>query len=82
MAYFSNSSEGDVFVAQCGRCKYGQSSCPIAFVQMMYNYDAVNNAEATAILDALVKQDGTCTVFEMAKKEFEIDLNQINMFED
>lgn len=63
MAYFSNGTEGEVFAEQCGRCVYGMSYCPIHFVQTEYNYQAVNNEVAIKILEALVKQDGTCNVF-------------------
>jgi len=82
MAYFSNSTEGDVFVAQCAKCKYGQLPCPVALIQMEFNYDAVNNKIATAIMDILVKEDGTCSVWKMAQKEFEIDPNQLEMFDE
>ena len=80
MAYFSNGSEGSVFDAQCGKCKFGLKPCPIAFVQTMFNYDAVNNIVATKILNELVKDDGTCTVFAMAKTDFEINPNQLELF--
>ena len=80
MAYFSNGSEGMVFDTQCGRCKFGLKPCPIAWVQMNYNYDAVNNDVATAILNDLVKDDGTCQVFEMAKLDFEIDPDQLTLY--
>jgi len=76
MAYFSNSGEGSGFDEQCGRCKHGEGPCPIAFVQMAYNYEACNDKVATKILDELVKQDGTCTVFEMAKRDFASDGSQ------
>lgn len=79
MAYFSNGSEGEVFDQQCAKCKYGQSPCPIAFVQMEYNYSAVGNETAADILNELVRQDGTCTVFEMAKQDFFKDPNQIEL---
>lgn len=85
MAYFSNGSEGSVFDSQCSRCKFGQSPCPIAFVQMTYNYDQLTSKKAgdpTAfnILENLVKSDGTCEVFKMAKEDFEIDPNQLKLF--
>ena len=72
MAYFSNSCEGSVFDYQCSICKYGEKPCPIAFVQMDYNYEACNNKTAKAILDDLVKQDGTCAMFDEFKKDFEL----------
>jgi len=72
MAYFSNGSEGMCFDDQCAKCKYGQEPCPIALVQMIYNYDACNNEVASNILNALVKNDGTCTVFELMKSDIKI----------
>lgn len=65
MAYFSNSSEGMSFDDECQGCKYGQEPCPIALVQMSFNYEAVDNKEATEILDCLVKDDGTCEMKKM-----------------
>ncbi len=70
MAYFANSTEGSCFDAQCEICKYGEDPCPIAFVQIEYNYDAANNEVATNILEHLIKSDGRCMMFEMCKKEF------------
>ena len=80
MAYFSNGTEGMSFDAQCGICKYGNKSCPIAYVQQTYNYKAANNEVATKILDELVKNDGTCTMFELAKQDFFKDPNQLELF--
>ena len=37
MAYFANSTEGDVFYEQCAICKYGEEPCPIRFIQLIYN---------------------------------------------
>jgi len=70
MAYFSNGTAGEVFDAQCMKCKYGQKRCPILSVQYRYNYDAVNNATATAILDKLVKNNGTCMMYAMDPEGF------------
>lgn len=82
MAYFSNGSEGAVFDAQCARCRFGQSPCPIALVQMDANYDQLKDTTGTArnILNNLVHEDGSCQVFEMAKEYFEIDPNQMKLF--
>ena len=82
MAYFSNGSEGMVFDDQCQKCKYGKSPCPIALVQMDYNYDQCRDTTGTAtkILDILVSDKGVCAVWEMAKTEFEIDPNQLELF--
>lgn len=65
MAYFPNGTSGEVFVEQCGRCRYGDGPCPIWQVQHDYNYDACNNKVATAILGALVKNDGACAMFKL-----------------
>ncbi len=60
MAYFANGSEGGVFDEECSTCKLGELPCPIAGVQMTYNYDAVNNKVATKILGELVEDSGKC----------------------
>ena len=73
MAYFSNSTEGSVFEHQCSLCKYGQDPCPIALVQFMYNYEACNNEVATKILNELVSNNGTCSMWKEFKKDFRID---------
>lgn len=80
MAYFSNGTEGSVFDDQCARCKYGQQPCPIAWVQQEYNYAAVNNEVASAILNDLVKDDGTCTMHETFREDFGADPNQLDLF--
>ena len=72
MAYFANGSEGAVFDHQCSLCKYGDTFCPIAWVQMEYNYEACNNEVAGKILDELVHSDGTCVMFETFKDDFMI----------
>jgi hypothetical protein len=72
MAYFANGSEGMCFDEECSACKYGQEPCPIAWVQLNYNYEACNNEVATAILNALVKNDGTCEMFKAFEKDFKI----------
>lgn len=71
MAYFANGSEGDCFTEQCMRCRYGDQPCPIAMVQFNYNYAACNNEVASNILHDLVKQDGSCAMFELDPDWFE-----------
>ncbi len=80
MAYFANGTEGMRFDEQCSRCKYGGAPCPIALVQMAYNYDAVKNKIASSILGYLVKDTGKCMMWEMAKADFEIDSEQNRLF--
>jgi hypothetical protein len=74
MAYFSNSSDGSNFDRRCGDCRAFMRQCPIAFVQISYNYDqitALNQGDETAklILDALVDDEGKCRMFEIMQKE-------------
>lgn len=71
MAYFPNGTSGACFAEQCARCRYGGKPCPIAMVQMMYNYDACGNETATAILDDLVSDDGVCSMFNLDPDWFE-----------
>jgi formate hydrogenlyase subunit 6/NADH:ubiquinone oxidoreductase subunit I len=82
MAYFSNGSEGAVFDDQCARCKYGDKPCPIAAVQMEYNYDQHKDKTGTTIklLNDLVKDDGTCNMYETFKDDLAIDPNQMTLF--
>lgn len=77
MAYFYCGTEGIRFDDQCALCRFGHRMvdkpdhdsnpewmCPIRQVQYKYNYDAVKIPVATAILDTLVRDDGTCTLFQ------------------
>ena len=80
MAYFSNGTEGMCFDDQCQKCKYGQMACPIAFVQLLFNYDAANNKVATEILNILVRNDGTCNMWDEFKADFFKDPNQEILF--
>jgi hypothetical protein len=73
MAYFPNGTSGEVFAEQCSRCRYGQGSCPIWNIQQEFNYKACNNKVASAIMDKLVLNDGTCMVFIMAEEFFDVD---------
>ncbi len=72
MAYFSNGSSGACFEEQCDECRYGKKPCPIALIQLTYNYDAVNNNTATKIMSDLIKNDGTCEMFKSFKKDFQL----------
>ncbi len=83
MAYFSNGSEGTVFDDQCAKCKYGKKPCPIAWVTMNYNYDQHNDKSGVAskILNDLVTDKGECKMWTFAKSDFEIDPNQLDLFD-
>ena len=73
MAYFSNGTEGSVFDVECEGCKYGEEGCPIAYVQMEYNYTAQSNKIAKSILNCLVKDDGTCVMKKSFSRDFKTD---------
>jgi hypothetical protein len=86
MAYFSNSTAGDAFDAQCGACPLGagtgEHGCPVALVQLMFNYDQVGNDVAEKILGILVSDKTLCAVYPLAKKlthNDEADENQLSL---
>ena len=56
MAYFSSGTEGTALTNECVGCPLFDKGCPIACVQLVYNYDACNNPVATKILNDLVEQ--------------------------
>ena len=62
MAYFSNSTEGMVLDSQCDECIHEdpEAGCPVAFIQMNYNYIQVGNTNLEQILLALVDKNGCC----------------------
>jgi hypothetical protein len=80
MAYFANSSEGNVFDEQCSKCRYGEKACAIYAVQSLFNYDACNNKVARSILDLLVDNSGACSMWKEFRQDFEIDPNQLDLF--
>ena len=59
MAYFSNSTHGAPFDAECTECILGEDVCPIASVHLGYNYEQCKegNELARTILNELVTQD-------------------------
>lgn len=73
MAYFSNSTEGDILDRQCSKCRYGEGECPIRYVQTVYNYDAAENDTATKILNCLVSGKGICQMRKIFKKDLATD---------
>jgi len=68
MAYFGNNTEAEPFMDQCSKCIFGDKPCPIAFAQFTYNYEAVNNKTATEILNILVQNNGSCSMFKEFKE--------------
>ena len=74
MAYFPNGASGECFDEQCARCIMFDRSCPISLVQLKYNYSACNIEAAGAILGDLVKDDGSCAMFNTAPEIFDAAL--------
>lgn len=64
MAYFPNGSAGEVLDNQCAECPLGDGPCPVALVQMMYNYTQVGDGEKNLrdAMTLLVDERGICQV--------------------
>ena len=64
MAYFPNGSSGEVLDMQCADCPLGDGPCPVALVQMTFNYDQCDDSEAKLrqAMTYLVNDEGTCEV--------------------
>lgn len=63
MAYFSNATEGAILDAQCPNCP-GGPQCPVALVQLIYNYDQVTagNEKLREAISLLISDDGMCNM--------------------
>jgi hypothetical protein len=70
MAYFSNGTEGDVLDNQCAQCPLGQLPCPVALVQLEYNYEQLDdgNAKLREAMNLLINEQGICKTFELLKE--------------
>ena len=66
MAYFSNGSEGMVIDDQCSRCIHAdeEAHCPIAYVQLEFNYDQQKkgNEDLKKAMSVLIDKDGKCNM--------------------
>jgi hypothetical protein len=64
MAYFPNGSAGAVLEAQCADCPLGNGPCPVAGIQMLYNYDQLNDGQENLkdAMSLLVNEKGVCEV--------------------
>lgn len=73
MAYFSNSTEGEILDNQCMQCKLYEEGCPIAIVQELYNYDqiTVENAghpQMREAMNILIDESGICKMYVLVNK--------------
>lgn len=79
MAYFANSTDGEILDKQCGDCPLGAGwhdprqrklfevehemrPCPVALVQLTYNYDQCDNPKLKDAMDLLISEHGSCRV--------------------
>lgn len=65
MAYFANSTEGDILEQQCETCpaeKDPESFCPIHAIQSLYNYEQLRagNENLEAAMNMLIGENGLC----------------------
>ena len=64
MAFFSNSSDGDVLQRQCDVCQLGELDCPVLAIQMLHNYNQLdkNETRLREVMNLLVNEKGICKV--------------------
>ena len=81
MAYFSNGTEGMVFDEQCLDCLHidPDIGCPIALVQLNFNYDQVGNKKLEEAMDCLIDKDGKCQMKPLIDKYLPKDV-QLKIF--
>ena len=61
MAYFSSGSEGSHYTQKyCDRCIHGDGPCPVLWLHLEWNYEAIGNATKKTALNTLwpVTADG------------------------
>ena len=81
MAYFPNGPAGEVLTDQCDNCLHGLDDsllCPVAHVQVTYNYDQLNpgNEDLQAAMELLIADHGECRMkLAMEKAGMKIDLS-------
>lgn len=62
MAYFANGSEGEILENQCDTCVHAHDDgvCPISAIQMLFNYEQIDNPDLNAAMSILVDDEGIC----------------------
>ena len=70
MAYFSNGTEGAILDVQCMKCRLADEACPIAIVQMDYNYDQIELEDKgfpqlRKAMNELIDKKGICKMYEL-----------------
>ena len=64
MAYFSNGCEGEVLEVQCADCPLGGGPCPVKLIQLLYNYEQLDDGQEKLkdSMSMLVDNEGVCQV--------------------
>ena len=71
MGYFSNGTEGFYLEEQCHNCLHGLNDemlCPVALVQLTYNYSQIGNDDLQAALNMLIDEHGICLMKHAIEK--------------
>ena len=77
MAYFANGSEGAVFDNQCAACPLGELWCPVALVQLTYNYSQVDNPQLRKAMTMLVDDKGICQLKPLIEQKMPKPLTHV-----
>lgn len=85
MAYFPNGCAGDHLEIQCDDCVHGMADdigCPIALIQMEYNYKQSNtgNKDLQAAMTILIDDKGDCVMYKLISKYLPNNTKQQELF--
>ena len=83
MAYFPNGSSGEVLEIQCGRCPLGDGPCPVVGIQMLYNYDQLDDGQEKLkyAMSMLVDDQGICQVHKQLMENITVVRNDSEVCE-
>ncbi len=70
MAYFPNSTEGEILERQCEECLHDDEDilCPIYNAQASHNYGQCDNKALEGCLEILVSKEGDCQMKPLIDK--------------
>ena len=75
MAVISNSDEDFLSLEDCAQCVFGDEFCPVAYLQVMFNYDQLKNEKVKEMLDILLP-DARCWFMNNKSEHFKVDARQ------
>jgi hypothetical protein len=85
VAYFSNSTDGDILQQQCDECPLGREGmhCPAFLVQSLHNYDQVGNEKLKSAMELLIDKKGECQLRkEVLKLEIKEEKHWLERFDE